>query len=83
MRKRRLVWGGRTFRFNLKSFRLNDGFSIRRFSVTEGAFLLMLALITSRVLGVVRQVVFNALLAYNQKPTRIMQLYDSLILYLI
>jgi len=59
--KRRLVWGGRTFRFNLKSFRLNDGFSVRRFSVTEGAFLLMLALITSRVLGVVRQVIFNAL----------------------
>jgi putative peptidoglycan lipid II flippase len=61
IRKRRLVWGGRIFRFNLKSFRLNDGFSVRRFSVTEGAFLLMLALITSRVLGVVRQVLFNAL----------------------
>ncbi len=60
-RKRRLVWGGRTFRFNIKSFRLTDGFSIRRFSVTEGAFLLMLALVTSRILGVVRQVVFNAL----------------------
>lgn len=61
VRKRRLVWGGRTFRFNLKSFRLNDGFSVRRFSVTEGAFLLMLALITSRLLGVVRQVIFNSL----------------------
>ncbi len=60
-RRRRHVWGGRTFRFNLKSFRFNDGFSVRRFSVTEGAFLLMLALITSRILGVVRQVIFNSI----------------------
>ena len=54
------MWGGRTFRFNLHSFRLNDGFSLRRFSVVEGAFLLMLALMTSRLLGVVRQIIFNA-----------------------
>ncbi|GCE27370.1 lipid II flippase MurJ [Dictyobacter alpinus] len=45
----------------MSSFRLSGGLSLRRFSVVEGAFLLMLALMTSRVLGVVRQVIFNAL----------------------
>ncbi|GLV59021.1 lipid II flippase MurJ [Dictyobacter sp. S3.2.2.5] len=60
-RKRRMVWGGRFLRFKLSNFRLGGGLSLRRFSVLEGAFLLMLALMTSRVLGVVRQVIFNAL----------------------
>ena len=57
----RHIWGGRTFRFNLKSFRLSGNVSLRRFSIIEGAFLLMFALMASRVLGVVRQVLFNAL----------------------
>ncbi len=55
------VWGGRIFRFNLQNFRPNAGFSIRRFSIVEAALLLMLALLTSRGLGVVRQVIFNAI----------------------
>jgi putative peptidoglycan lipid II flippase len=38
---------------------LRDGFSLRRFSIVEAALLLMLALLTSRALGVVRQVIFN------------------------
>src|SRR5579884_1470010 len=54
------IWGGRTFRFNLKNFRFGEGFSLRRFSVVEAAVLLMLALLASRGLGVVRQVIFNA-----------------------
>lgn len=57
---RRRTWGGRTFRFSLHSFRLGAGFSVRRFSIVEAALLLMLALLTSRGLGVVRQVIFNA-----------------------
>lgn len=54
-------WGGKTFRFKLKSFRFGVGFSVRRFSLMEAALLLMLALLASRGLGVVRQSVFNAL----------------------
>ncbi len=57
---RRNVWGGRTFRFSLKSFRLNGGLSLRRFSIVEAAFLLMVALLASRGLGVIRQSIFNA-----------------------
>ncbi|QBD81790.1 murein biosynthesis integral membrane protein MurJ [Ktedonosporobacter rubrisoli] len=53
--------GGRTFRFNLTNFRLGAGFTQRRFSITEAAFLLMVAIITSHGLGVIRQVIFNAL----------------------
>lgn len=51
---------GRTFRFSLQSFRLK-GFTSRQFSIVEAAFLLMMALIASRCLGVVRQTIFNAL----------------------
>ena len=58
---RRTAWGGRTFRFRLKSFRLGKGLSLRRFSVMEAALLLMFALLASRGLGVVRQSIFNAL----------------------
>lgn len=57
---RHSIWGGRTFRFNLRNFRFGEGFSLRRFSIVEAAFLLMLALLASRGLGVVRQVIFNA-----------------------
>jgi putative peptidoglycan lipid II flippase len=59
--KHRSVWGGRTFRFNLRNFRLGDGLTIRRFSIVEASFILMFALLTSRVLGVIRQVTFNAM----------------------
>src|SRR5579864_175591 len=59
--RRRLVWGGRTFRFNLHNFRMRDGLSIRRFSVVEASFLFIASLLFSRVLGVVRQVTFSAM----------------------
>jgi len=59
--KRRKVWGGRTFRFNLKNFLPGSNFSLRRFSIVEAALLLMLAILMSRGLGVVRQTIFNAL----------------------
>jgi len=59
--KRHTVWGGRTFRFNLKNFLPGRNFSLRRFSIAEAALLLMLALLASRGLGVVRQTIFNAL----------------------
>ncbi len=59
--KRRKIWGGRTFRLNFQNFRFNDSFSIRQFSIVEAALLLMFALLTSRVLGVVRQVTFSAM----------------------
>src|SRR3989442_404535 len=49
------------FRFSLSSFRLGRGFSLRRFSIAEAAFLLMMAYISSRGLGVVRQTIFNAI----------------------
>jgi putative peptidoglycan lipid II flippase len=49
------------FRFSLSSFRLGRGFSLRRFSIAEAALLLMTAYIASRGLGVVRQVIFNAI----------------------
>ena len=59
--KRRNVWGGRTFRFNLKNFLPGESFSLRRFSIVEAALLLMLALLASRGLGVIRQTIFNAM----------------------
>src|SRR6266849_5197369 len=49
------------FRFSLSSFRLGRGFSLRRFSIAEAALLLMMAYISSRGLGVVRQTLFNAI----------------------
>jgi len=55
-------WLSKAFRFNLQSFLPGRGsLSLRRFSITEAAFLLMLAFITSRGLGVVRQTLFNIL----------------------
>src|SRR5947199_4659282 len=52
----------RAFRFNIKNFLPGRGtISLRRFSITEAALLLMLALCASRGLGVIRQVIFNAL----------------------
>src|SRR5579859_5582580 len=55
------AWGGRTFRFNIRSFRPGDDSTTRRFSIVEAALLIMLALLASRALGVIRQVIFNAL----------------------
>ena len=55
-------WLSKAFRFNLQNFLPGRGsLSVRRFSITEAAFLLMLAFITSRGLGVVRQTLFNLL----------------------
>lgn len=55
-------WLSKAFRFNPQSFLPGRGsLSVRRFSITEAAFLLMLAFITSRGLGVVRQTLFNIL----------------------
>jgi putative peptidoglycan lipid II flippase len=59
--RRRLVWGGRTFRLNFGNFRPDKSLSLRRFSIVEAALLLILGLMASRGLGVVRQTIFNAL----------------------
>src|SRR5437879_2684322 len=55
-------WLSKSFRFSLKSFLPGGGaLSLRRFSITEAAFLFMMAYLASRGLGVVRQTLFNAL----------------------
>lgn len=54
-------WQDRTFRFNLRSFRLSGDPAIRRFSIVEASLLLICALLASRGLGVIRQSLFNAL----------------------
>ncbi|HEU5383218.1 MAG TPA: murein biosynthesis integral membrane protein MurJ [Ktedonobacteraceae bacterium] len=55
-------WLSKSFRFSLKSFLPGGGaLSLRRFSITEAAALLMLAFIASRGLGVARQTLFNIL----------------------
>src|SRR5579883_2897848 len=51
---RHRFWEGRTFSFKLQNFRFGEGFSLRRFSIVEAAVLLMLALLSSRALGVIR-----------------------------
>ncbi len=66
---RRKAWGGRMFRFRLASFRFGKDLTTRRFSVTEAAFLLILAYLTSKGLGVVRQTLFNALFGTGQAAT--------------
>lgn len=55
-------WLSKTFGFNLKNFLPGGGaLSLRRFSIAEATFLLILAFITSRGLGVIRQTLFNIL----------------------
>lgn len=55
-------WLSKFFRFNIKSFLPGHGaLSLRRFSITEAAFLLILAFMASRGLGIVRQTFFNIL----------------------
>ncbi len=43
----------------MRNFTRGAGLSIRRFSIVEAALLLMVALLASRVLGVVRQIILN------------------------
>lgn len=60
--KRRDLFFSKAFSFHLKSFLPGGGdYSLRRFSITEAAFLFMLAYIASRGLGVIRQTIFNDL----------------------
>src|SRR5947209_6300254 len=49
------------FRLNIKNFLPGGDISLRRFSITEAALLLVLALCASRGLGIIRQIIFNAL----------------------
>jgi putative peptidoglycan lipid II flippase len=49
------------FRFRLSSLRPGRDFTERRFSIAEAAFLLMMAYLASRGLGVVRQTLFNSI----------------------
>lgn len=49
------------FHFSLENFRFGRGFTLRRFSIAEAAFLFMVAIIASHGLGVIRQSIFNAL----------------------
>src|SRR6266571_6510030 len=62
-------WGRRTFRFSLRSFRIDRNFSVRRFSIAEAAFLLMTAYLASKGLGVIRQVLFNSLFGTGPDAT--------------
>jgi len=58
------------FRFNLRNFLPGRGsLSLRRFSITEAAFLLMVALLASRGLGVLRQLLFNVLFGTGSAAT--------------
>ncbi len=57
------------FPFRLASFRFGKDFAIRRFSVTEAAFLLILVYLTSKGLGVIRQILFNALFGTGAEAT--------------
>jgi len=60
--KQRSPLFSKAFSFHLKSFLPGGGdFSLRRFSITEAAFLFMLAYLASRGLGVIRQTIFNDL----------------------
>jgi peptidoglycan biosynthesis protein MviN/MurJ (putative lipid II flippase) len=62
-------WVGRTFRFTLSSFRPGSNFSLRRFSITKEALLFSMAYIASKMLGVIRQVMFNALFGTGPEAT--------------
>lgn len=66
---RRKRWRSRTFQFSLSSIRLGGNLSLRRFSVTEWALLLMMAYLTSKGLGVIRQSLFNALIDTGTEAT--------------
>lgn len=51
----------RAFRFKLSNFKPGGDASLRRFSIVEASLLLIFALLASRGLGVIRQVIFNAM----------------------
>ena len=52
----------KAFRFQIKNLLPGGGdISLRNFSITEAVFLLVMAFLVSRGLGVVRQIIFNAL----------------------
>ncbi len=60
-KRRRERWLSGAFRFDPRRFLPGGGaLSLRRFSITEAAFLLIAAYCTSRGLGALRQVLFNA-----------------------
>jgi putative peptidoglycan lipid II flippase len=61
--------GSRTFRFSLASFRFGTNFSVRRFSMTEAALLFTMAYMTSKGLGVIRQLIFNSMLGTSPDAT--------------
>jgi len=56
-------WGIGPFRFQfrLEKFRPGRDLAVRRFGIAEAAFLLIMAYLASRGLGVIRQTLFNAL----------------------
>jgi putative peptidoglycan lipid II flippase len=62
-------WGGKTFRFSPASFRLGANFSLRRFSMTEAALLFSLAYMASKVLGLIRQLLFNFMFGTGPQAT--------------
>jgi putative peptidoglycan lipid II flippase len=62
-------WTGRTFRFRPGSFRLSSGLYMRKFSITEAATLLLLAYFASKILGVIRQSLFNSLFGAGPAAT--------------
>jgi putative peptidoglycan lipid II flippase len=57
------------FRFRLTSFRLGRDLATRQFSLTEAAFLLILAYLTSKGFGLIRQMLFNALFGTGPQAT--------------
>ena len=67
--KRHAIWREKTFRFRLGSFRLGRNFSLRRFSITEAAFLLLMAYLASKGLGFIRQAFFNSLFGTSPAAT--------------
>jgi putative peptidoglycan lipid II flippase len=66
---RRISWAGRMFGFRLTSFRLGRDLATRQFSLTEAAFLLILAYLTSKGFGLIRQMLFNALFGTGPQAT--------------
>ena len=56
-------------RFSPSSLGPGANFSLRRFSITEGALLFSLAYIASKMLGLIRQVLFNALFGTGAQAT--------------
>lgn len=66
---RRKYWGSRTFRFSVATFRPGANFSVRRFSMAEATLLFSLAYIASKVLGVIRQLLFNYMFGTGPQAT--------------